>query len=1033
MLKFPKIPKIDPSPSSIGFPARLRDFFRKIANDLLMPEEAKRAPFPGEIFSADHLEEYAGVLANAQRIFPARKRGSSLLRRARENGKALSEAYRAIARAVQEAKTISPAAEWLVDNFHVVDEQLRDIRDYLPVAFYRDLPKLDGGDFRGFPRIYSLAWEYTVHTDNRVDPETLRRFIRAYQRKQPLTTGELWALSITLRVALIENLRVLVDYVIGSRRARVQADGVADELLGLKKSETADGEFHKIAAEPGAAASNWKIFGDSPFFSAFAVQLFQRLHEQDAAGMPALVWLEEQLNVRGVSAQEIVRQEHQKQASLNVSVRNIITSMRLILELDWKVFFEEASFLEEALRKWPGYPAMDFPSRDLYRHAVEELAKGSGREELDVAALVLQEAASDAACPDPGYVLIGAGRKKFEKSLGYRAPAVKMLGRLLLSKAFFAYPAALLGLAALFTLVCAYSLFRFNTDPGVAILLCLLAVFPLSEGAVAWVNRAVTELYPPHILPRLELIEGVPPECRTLVVIPALLHTEQGIHELVERLDVHYLANSEGDILFALLSDWVDAPHEEMPGDRFLLEIALEKIAELNVRHGPLSDGGARFLLFHRRRAWNAAEGKWMGWERKRGKLNELNRLLRGAQDTTFLIPNEGASEIHRSVRYVITLDSDTRLPKGTATRLVGTLAHPLNRARFDAATGRVTSGFGILQPRVMPNLPSLEDRTPYHWIVSGDCGIDPYAGAVSDVYQDLFGEGSYSGKGIYDVDAFEASLRGRIPENTLLSHDLFEGCFARAGLITDVEVMEDFPSHYLVSAGRDHRWVRGDWQLLPWILGRRAGSVPRLGRWKMLDNLRRSLVAPCAFLALTCGWLLPSVPVVLWTVLMLAALALPDVPFLLESLSLPRRGIAKRSYFREKSSDILRACMHVLLKLVLLAHQAWLMADAILKTIVRVCISHRHLLEWTSSAQAKFQSRRGIAVFYRGMIAAPLLAAAVAAPVFIWGHAHARILSSPLLALWMLSRPCWQAWPAIRCVPNGRKSCPSWKQNTCA
>ena len=384
----------------------------------------------------------------------------------------------------------------------------------------------------------------------------------------------------------------------------------------------------------------------------------------------------------------------------------------------------------------------------------------------------------------------------------------------------------------------------------------MLALVPASDLAVALVNRIVMALLGPQALPRLELRDGVPSDLRTMVVVPTLLTSHAQIEEQIERLEVHYLANPDGDLRFALLSDWTDAPLETMPGDDELLAAAVEGIARLNQRHGPAPDGGERFLLFHRRRVWNESERKWIGWERKRGKLHELNRLLRGATDTTFLptADRAPARPIWRPVRH----HARCRHAAAEGRRL------PLGRhhgASPQSATGLTLVSAASLKGTPCCSRASRRRSRPIararcsRRIFSGPCGIDPYASAVSDVYQDLFGEGSYTGKGIYDVDAFEAALAGRVPENALLSHDLFEGIFARAGLVTDIEFFDEFPSHYEVAAARQHRWARGDWQLLPWIFGhardtsggRSRTPIPPISRWKMLDNLRRTLSAPAA------------------------------------------------------------------------------------------------------------------------------------------------------------------------------------------
>jgi cyclic beta-1,2-glucan synthetase len=490
-----------------------------------------------------------------------------------------------------------------------------------------------------------------------------------------------------------------------------------------------------------------------------------------------------------------------------------------------------------------------------------------------------------------------------------------------------------------------------------------------------------------------------------MVVVPTLLTARGEIDGQMERLEVHYLANSDGDLRFAILSDWTDAPAETMPADEDLLAAARESIAGLNQRHGTAADGGDRFLLFHRRRLWNEREQVWMGWERKRGKLHELNRLLRGATDSSFLPAPSPAAAPPRDVRYVITLDADTRLPRGAVNRLVGTIAHPLNRPRFDPAIGRVVEGYGVLQPRVTPPLPGRQGSI-FQQLSSGQSGIDPYAAAVSDVYQDLFGEGSYTGKGIYDVDAFEAALAGRVPENALLSHDLFEGLFARAGLVTDVELFESAPSHYGVAAARQHRWARGDWQLLPWILRAR---IPLIGRWKMADNLRRTLSAPTAFLTLVAAWAMRGTSPATWTAFVLATIAVPTLLPVLNGLIPRGRGISKRSHLRAVGRDLLQAVSQTAFVITMLAHQAWLMSDAIVRTLVRVYVTHRHLLEWVTAAQAKSGLGLDLWGFYRRMgggLALALCAAAIAG----WRRPDVLAAVVPFLLLWMAS-PAVARW----------------------
>ena len=533
-------------------------------------------------------------------------------------------------------------------------------------------------------------------------------------------------------------------------------------------------------------------------------------------------------------------------------------------------------------------------------------------------------------------------------------------------------------------------------------LLGVLGAIPAIDAAVALVNRGVNLGFAATLLPALELRDGVPSHLRTLVAVPTLLTSVEAVEEQIERLEIHHLASPEGDLHFALVSDWTDSATEHAEGDAALVAAAAEGVARLNLRYGP-APGGPRFLLLHRRRVWNEGEARWIGWERKRGKLHELNRLLRAATDTTFIDVGAGPPVAPADIRYVVTLDADTRLPRDTVRRLIGKMAHPLNRPRFDAAAGRVVEGYAVLQPRVTPSLPIGREGSLFQRIFSSLSGIDPYASAVSDVYQDLFGEGSYAGKGIYDVDAFEAALAGRAPDSTLLSHDLFEGVFARAGLASDVEVVEEFPARYDVGAIRHHRWARGDWQLLPWIFGRATSAIPAVGRWKMLDNLRRTLSAPAAVLALLAGWTLPLHAALIWTLFVVLTIVLPTLIPVIAAIPPRRPGVTISSHVRALGGDFRLALTLSTLTVAFLADQAWLMADAIGRTLWRLGVTRRHLLEWVPAAQATLGPRLDLMGLTRRMAAAIVIGAVAAIVALAFGHGSWPV-ALPFAALWVAS-----------------------------
>jgi cyclic beta-1,2-glucan synthetase len=978
-------------------------------------------PILAELFSVERLEQHAQTLAAAQTVTEVTDRGHDVGPRIAENGRVLLASYRVLARAIKDERSITPAAEWLVDNFHIVEEQLREIRDDLPPDYYHELPKLAGGHLAGYPRVLGLAWAYIAHTDSRFDPESLRRMARAYQEVEPLTIGELWAIAISLRILLVDNLRRIAEQIVRRRAARQQADELADGLLGLGTDS------------PEVAAAALRRLSSSALPTAARVQLFQRLRDQDPAVTPALRWLEQRLAAQGTTAEEMVRLEHQRQATMNVTVRNVITSMRLISWFDWAQFVESVSHVNDVLRAQSAFGDMDFATRDRYRHAVEELARGAGLSEVEVArraaGIAAAAALADDAEPspparlrDPGYYLVSDGRPSLEHDLHVRVPFAGRLRRAFARTATAGYLGTIAVVAAV---ILGVPILLSGDESAVGgslpiVILAILALIPASDLAIALVNRFVTNVLGPRPLPRLDLDAGVPTELRTLVVVPTLLTSMADVETQVGGLEVHYLGNHEGDLRFALLSDWLDAPSEDVPGDDELLATAAAAIDRLNERHGEAPGGGARFLLFHRRRTWNEVEGRWMGWERKRGKLYELNALLRGSLTTGILTTGRPASTPPPDVRYVVTLDADTRLPRGAVGRLVGTIAHPLNQPTFDPEAGRVSQGYGVLQPRITPTLPTEHEASIFQQIFSGSAGIDPYASAVSDVYQDLFGEGSFTGKGIYDVDAFVAAMADRVPENALLSHDLFEGVFARAGLVTDVELFDEFPSNYLVSAARQHRWARGDWQLLPWILGRARdasgrrdrGSMPAIARWKMVDNLRQTLSAPLKLATLVAAWTLPSVSAGLWTAFVLAVFIVPQTLPVVAGLLPRRQGISKRSHLRAVGSDIALAAANVGLSITLLADQAWLMVDAIARTLTRLYATRRNLLEWTTAAEAKASQAFDAAGFYRQMAGGVAISAAIAVLVVILKPSSA-LIAAPFVGLWLLS-PFVARWASL-------------------
>ena len=943
-------------------------------------------------------------MARAQQTEPGWPRPRQLLARLENNATVLQRIYGETVDALKLDRPIAPAAEWLIDNYHTVEKQIRKIRDDLPPDYYRQLPKLAGGPLEGLPRVFGIAWAYIAHSDSLFEEARLKHFVQAYQKVDGLTIGELWALAISLQLVLVENLRRLAEQAIAGEQDRVRADAFADTLFAAPSDAIALGSLVTI---------------DGAQSPAFVSQLALRLRDIDERSELARRWLTARTVADGFSLAEIdIIAQHELIAS-TASIRNVIMAMRAIAETDWGDLVEELSLADRVLREGSTFAAMDFPSRNLYRNALEELSRGSGYSEDAVAiralALAAAQAGDNAADKDPGFYLIGPGRPKLEDDIAFVPPANTRLARQVRAGGINLYIAQIIVLAGVLASVPLAG--AANSSPWWLTVPLASALIILSlETATAVINRYMAGLLPPRIIPSLELEHGVPAALRTLIVVPMLSTSSNQVTAAIAGLEIHHLTTREDAVSYAVLSDFADAATATQAGEDDALAAAYAAIAVLNARY-PVAAGEPRFMFLHRRRQFNPAEGCWMGWERKRGKLHELNRLLRGATDTSYYGPDGASPKVPLDIRYVITLDSDTQLPLGTARRMIGKMAHPLNRPRFDMNLRRVIAGYGIMQPRVTVALPTHRGQSRFEALAGGPAGIDPYAAAASDLYQDLLGEGSFTGKGIYEIDTFMASLVGRVPPNTMLSHDLFEGIYTRAGLISDVEVVEDFPVRYDAAVRRQHRWVRGDWQLLPWIFAWRrpaADSLPSNGRAKMLDNLRRSLVAPAIVVALIGGWFMPSAAAIRWSLSILLLMAIPPLlplPSLL--VTARRRDVPLRAHLDTLAGDIGTALAHFSLQVVTVAEQAVRMVDAIVRTLIRLFVTRRLLLEWTTAASASASPDPTIAQMYVFMRRSLLLtiissAAAIYVQPAIWPLTATLALAwiaAPAIA-WVLSQP---------------------------
>lgn len=986
-------------------------------------------PFHPRIIGKEEIE-HARALAKADVLLPGMHAGKLLLPRLLDNGAALSAVQTQLTTAVNTRVAVPPAAEWLLDNYYIVEQQLQQSLKDLSSAYYYELPKLAGniiepgpvGDstpandsssddtMAGYPRVYGIAVELVARSDNRVIQESVTRFVSAYQQVAPLSIGELWALPIMLRIALIENLRRLMEQVRLEMEWQRKANVTAEELLA--KSTDPQNEFPQVLSrlQRNPALQN----------STFLVQLVLRLRDQDPAIAPALIHLEDRISAGKTTLEDLIRTENQRRGLVRTSTGNVITSLRLVAALDWRSFFTSVSLVEQTLNEDPAgaYAHMDFATRDSYRRVVETLARHNPTTEVEIARLVVtmaEQAAQAASRADDhsqsiarrqhvGYYLVDDGLAQLQAGVGYQ-PSLRARAAGAVMRHAGAFYLGLI-LVITFFLIIGVVLYAqaVGASPAQQLLVALLSLIPMSAVSLGAVNWTLTVELDPDPPPKLDLSAGIPPEYSTMIVIPALIVSESGLEFLLEHLELRFLANRDPYLHFALLGDFADAPQEHMPEDDALIEIARRRVRELNVKY----ERPDAFFFFHRNRKWNAGEQQWMGWERKRGKLEEFNLLLRGGE-TSYVVREGDMSGLPR-IKYVITLDADTELPLQVARRLIGTIAHPLNRAVLDPVTRIITHGYGIIQPRVDVVAPAA-NRSRFAELFAGDTGLDPYASVVSDVYQDFFGRAVYIGKAIYDVDALLGALHGRFPENLLLSHDLLEGGYVRVGLASDIELLEDFPSGFYTFAKRQHRWIRGDWQITDWLFPRvpngagqaERNPLPMVERWKIFDNLRRSLVPFSVVLLLVAGWTILPGSSLFWTSVALFAVFFPFIRSALDAFTDRPRGESVGSYLWALAQNLWTLLQRGAVTLIFLLYFTTINLDAIARVILRRSITRRDLLEWTSHAVAE---RRDVGTLqdyivrmWYGSAVSVLIALAIA-----FFSPHSLLIAVPFLLVWFLA-----------------------------
>lgn len=958
-----------------------------------------------ELFSTPQLERYVHKLARTHQLSPD-KLPYYLLKRLSDNEAVITQnCYELNA---SKKTSIMPAGEWLLDNYYLIEEQIRIVRQHLPKSFGKGLPALASP--YNCPRIYDIASKAIAHGDGRWDTASLTSYITAYQQVTPLTLGEVWALPGMLRLALIENLRRVSIEVVQAQQERSLADMWITRIIEC--AEHAPADLIMVIADMARSRP--------PLSSAFVAELVRRLQGHGNALALPLTWVEQRLAEQGVTSELLIHRFNQQLAASQLSVSNSIAGLRLLNETNWADFAETISVVEQTLRLDPAgiYSRMHFDTRDHYRHVIEILARESYFSEPEVASLVL--ALSAKTTPDMphhhiGYYLMGEGRKELELQLSSDMSVLKRLRHNFNKLPLLSW----LGSMSLLTTAATAAILYKTAQSGMTWLLILLAlplIVAVSQLISDMLSEATTRFRIPRPLPRMDFSDGIPADSATMVAIPCMLTSHESLSTLLTSLEVCWLGNQDENLCFALITDFADSANENTEENSALLSQAMAETQSLNRRY---PGSRPRFYLLHRQPEWNASQGIWMGYERKRGKLALLNSWLRHPDTQFSSVADMSADLLPGHIKYVIALDSDTLLPRDTAHKLVATMAHPLNKPEYDPVRQRVVKGYGILQPGLAEEMPR-NGQGRYAAMRSSVPGNNPYSMMSSDIYQDLFEEGSFVGKGIYDIDIFVQATTNTCPENLVLSHDLLEGCYARSGLLSEVLLYEQYPNNYLSDVARRTRWIRGDWQLLNWLKlkvkkadgTRDKNPLSALSRWKLFDNLRRSLVAP-SLLALLFSALLWVPNPLYWLGVLALVWLLPTVLSITYDLLHKPLRRPLRLHLLLVAAGALKRFSRIGLNFVILPHEAGYSIYAIGVTLWRLGVSQRNLTQWTSHSPDNNQAKISAVRFYRAMwlnVAAGVALTALTiafAPSLLTVALPVSILwcLAPLLLSW-LSRP---------------------------
>jgi len=922
-------------------------------------KKAKFLNIKGAVLDQKQLETYLEKVASEHILQEKSNKDTYPIPRLDENFKQITKTYDILNSNLKLGINIHPAGEWLLDNYYILEETYKTIKKELTLKKYMNFVGIQNGEYEGFARIYVLAAEIVGYADGKVDSDKLKDLLKAYQNKKTLGMEEIWNISVFFNISLIEKIRNVCDKVYFVQVQKYKVESIIERLVENKQDQDL---VYKRNIE-----SVKLPFSKEPFIE----YLSYRLNGYGKKSIPYLKILEEQVEKTGNTITEIIKKEHFDIAIKKLSIGNCIKSIKDIQRINFTLIFEKINGVEEILKKDPAnvYAQMTYKTKEYYRNKIKELSIKTKASEIYITSKALELANKNKENANKkkshiGYYIIDKGLSELKKELNIKES--------ILNKPYQKekiYIGTIISLTSIIVLLVTLIFWSSTKNIVLSILFLIFAYIPISEIVIKIIQYILSKIIKPKIIPKLDFTKGIPEEYRTMVIVPTILKSKENVVELLEKLEVYYLANKSENIYFTLLGDCTTSSKEKEEYDKEIIQEGTNKIDILNKKYGENI-----FNFVYRKRIWNSKENNFLGWERKRGLITEFNQFLLGKTENTFLYNSLENKEIP-DIKYIITLDSDTNLVLDSSKELIGAMAHILNSPVIDEKKNIVTDGYALMQPRIGIDIDSSR-KTLFTKIYAGMGGIDSYSGAISDIYQDNFGEGTFTGKGIYNLKVFNKVLENAIPENTVLSHDLLEGIYTRCALVTDVILLDSYPTKFNSYITRTSRWIRGDWQLIPWLKSKISDKkqnkinnpIGELGKFKILDNLRRSMLEITQILSLIIIFFTNKSNMFLFYLIIFFSIFIDLIIELINTIIFKKEGVKKQSSFENKLPGLKLSIVRTIINFSTIIYKAIISLKAIGLTVYRVLKTKEHLLEWTTAEEAEQTAKEDMACFIKEM-----------------------------------------------------------------